>query len=265
MSRRRLRPLSALVRAALIALALLPAAVIMPSTGIGARPAWAEPQQAAPVRIILIGPPGAGKSTQAMRLADLYKVPAISTGQLLREAAGADTPEGKVLKATLEKGDLVPDDVVIGLLRSRLQKTDTAGGWVIHGYPRTLLQALALDNMLVEAKQGVNLVVALQVPEKVLVERLGNRLVCKICGRSYSKESNPPQKAGICDADGGELVQRPDDQASIAAHRVEDQMRLHEEMRAYYSSRDIFLQVDGSGDITSVQGEINRELKKRTQ
>lgn len=263
MFRRRHRPLATLVRASLLALTLLPIVGLAPADGFGSRPAWAETQQQSPVRIILIGAPGAGKATQAQTLAGLYHVPAISTGNLLRMAAAADTPEGKALKATLEAGDLVSDDTVITLLRRRLQEPDASGGWILHGYPRTLLQALALDHMLVDAQQAVNLVISLEVPETVLVDRLSHRLTCKICGRTYSTASNPPQRPGVCDADGGELVQRPEDQGSVATHRIEDQLRLHEEMRAYYGSRDIFLAVDGAGDIAGVQSQITRALKQR--
>jgi adenylate kinase len=264
MTRRRPRLIQTLCWTVLFALTLHPGTGL-PTRPVGVAPAWAEPQQAAPVRLILLGPPGAGKATQALRLADLYKVPAISTGQLLRQAAAVNTPEGLDLKKTLEKGDLVSDDTVINLLRTRLQQPDAAHGWVLHGYPRTLLQALALDHMLVEAKQAVQLVVSLDVPTPVLVERLKNRLACKICGRTYNSVTNPPQQAGVCDADGGELVLRPDDQPIIAQQRVEDQGRLHEEMKAYYGSRDIYMVIDGSGDIAGVQATINRELKKRTK
>ncbi len=263
MSRRWSATLSLALKSTLLAACLTTGIVLSGRPGIGTRPAWAEPQKAAPVRIILLGPPGAGKATQALRLAELYKVPAISTGQLLRTAAAADTPDGRALKQRLDKGDLISDDTVISLLKIRLKQPDTAGGWVMHGYPRTLMQALALDNMLVEAFQAVQLVVAMQVPGKTLVERLSHRLVCKTCARTYNEETNPPQAAGICDSDGGALIQRPEDQPDLAKQRVAGQEGLHEEMRAYYSSRDIFLEVDGTGDIAGVQSEINRGLKKR--
>jgi len=263
MSRRFSAALSLACKATLLMATLVTGSALSGIPGLGARPAWAEPQTAAPVRIILLAPPGAGKTTQALRLAELYKVPAISTGQLLRTAAAADTPEGREIKRLLDKGDLVSDDTVISLLKTRLKQPDTAGGWVMHGFPRTLLQALALDNMLVEAFQAVQLVVAMQVPGKTLVERLSHRLVCKVCARTYNEATNPPKAAGICDADGGPLIQRPEDQAELAKQRVADQERLHEEMQAYYSRRDIFLEVDGTGDIAGVQGEITRELRKR--
>ncbi|MBC7542685.1 MAG: nucleoside monophosphate kinase [Candidatus Sericytochromatia bacterium] len=214
-------------------------------------------------RIVLLGPPGAGKATQAARLAKSNGVPAISTGQLLRDAAAVVTMQGTEIKAILERGDVVPDDIVIALLKARLKQPDAADGWILHGFPRTLLQALALDHMLVQVKQAVSLVVSLQVPEKVMVERLVHRQVCRTCSRTYNTETNPPAKPGICDDDRGELIHRDEDDEKNATQRIEDQLRLNEEMKAYYGSRDMYLGVDGAQSIDSIQRAIESALQQR--
>ena len=162
------------------------------------------------MNIILFGPPGAGKSTQAKRLADFYGIQHISTGDILRENIREGTELGLAAKDYMDRGELVPDEVLIGIVKNRLMEKDCSKGFILDGYPRTIPQADALSIFLKEIDKHIDVVINLEVPDKVLVDRISKRFMCK-CGESYHTVSNPSKKGNICDLCGAEIFQRADD------------------------------------------------------
>ena len=164
------------------------------------------------MKLILLGAPGAGKGTQAEVICEELKIPAISTGNIIREAVKNGTPMGAKAKTYMEKGALVPDDVVIGIIKERLVQDDCKGGFILDGFPRTVPQAEALDAMGV----AIDRVVEISVPDEAIEKRLGGRRVCGSCGSSYHMEHKPPKQEGVCDKCGGELILRKDDQIGRA-------------------------------------------------
>jgi len=172
------------------------------------------------MNIILFGPPGAGKGTQAKKLVDFYGIPQISTGDILRANVRAETELGLAAKAFMDRGDLVPDEVLIGIIKNRLNEPDCTKGFILDGYPRTLPQANALGVILEEIEKPIDIILNFEVPDKELVERTSGRLMCK-CGASYHKTFNPPKKAGICDICGAEVYQRADDTEDAVKNRLE--------------------------------------------
>lgn len=163
------------------------------------------------LNIILLGAPGAGKGTQAKLIVDKYHIPHISTGDMFREAIKAQTDLGKLAQSYIARGDLVPDDVTVGLVRERLSKDDCGAGYLLDGFPRTLVQAEALKKLTKEIGREINLVINLEVEPNVIIERISGRRVCKKCGASFHIVSMKPKAEGICDYCGSELIQRPDD------------------------------------------------------
>jgi len=198
-------------------------------------------------RIVIIGPPGAGKGTQAKLLSALAGVPHISTGDMLREAIAAGTKLGQQAQKLMDRGQLVPDDVMIGIVDQRLQAPDATGGFILDGFPRTVAQAEALDKML--ARRGVPLTVALRfvVPEEDLVVRLTGRRVCRSCGAMFHVLDGGPARAGRCDRCGGALYQRADDEESTIRHRMEVFEKQTAPLREYYERAGILREVDGFG------------------
>ncbi len=173
------------------------------------------------LNIVLLGAPGAGKGTQAQLIVDKYHVPHISTGDMFREAIKNKTELGQLAEKFISHGDLVPDEVTIGLVKERLSKEDCKDGYLLDGFPRTLVQAEALKKLSHEIGRDVNLVINIVVPTNVLIERISGRRVCKKCGASYHVVSMKPLKEGICDRCGGELIQRPDDNAEALKVRLD--------------------------------------------
>jgi adenylate kinase len=170
--------------------------------------------------LILLGPPGAGKGTQAKQLARLYGVPHLSTGDMLRDHVSRGTELGRKAKPIMERGELVPDEIVLGMVEERIAQPDCAGGFVFDGFPRTLAQAKALDQILERARMGPPLVFHFVVDTKLLFRRLTGRRMCKIGGEIYNIYEHPPKVPGRCDNDGGELVQRPDDREDVIRERL---------------------------------------------
>ncbi|MFZ2830313.1 MAG: adenylate kinase [Mesotoga infera] len=209
------------------------------------------------MNIVLMGPPGAGKGTQAKRIAHKYNIPHISTGDMLREAVAAGNDLGLKVKEIMEKGLLVPDTLMIGLVKERLSRGDSKNGFILDGFPRTVEQAEALDKMLGELDRKIDVVLLVNSSEEVVVNRISSRRVCPKCGKVYNLLTIKPQIDGLCDVDGSELVQRDDD----LPETVRSRYRVYAEKTApvidYYSNSEVFfLDIDGSGNIDEVAGEI---------
>jgi adenylate kinase len=208
--------------------------------------------------LILLGPPGAGKGTQAQRLSARFGIPQISTGDMLRAARREGTPLGKEADRYMNAGKLVPDEVVIGLVEERLAQADTRSGFILDGFPRTIVQAQTLDKALGRLARAPLRVVDVQVPESTLIERLGGRLTCPRDGASYHVKFTPPEKAGICDQCGTPLVQRPDDLPEAIAKRMQEYREKTSPLVEYYSKKGSLVTVNGVGDLEAVLGRITR-------
>jgi adenylate kinase len=202
------------------------------------------------VRIVLLGPPGAGKGTQAHRLADYYGVRLIATGDMFRKNVRMETPLGLKAKSYMEAGELVPDDVVIEMLLEELRRS--RNGFVLDGFPRTLPQALALEEALAAAGQPLDAALKYVIPDEVTVARLAGRRTCTHCQRTYNVELKPPKVEGICDNCGGELVQREDDREETVRHRLEIYHRDTEPLQKFYWERGLLREVDAVGEVERI-------------
>jgi adenylate kinase len=214
-----------------------------------------------PTYIVLLGPPGAGKGTQAKVLAEKFDLPHISSGDIFRENIKNDTELGQLAKTYISKGELVPDDVTIAMIRERFSRADCANGAILDGFPRTPAQADALCEMLKEFDGKVNLVPFIVAPVEVLIERLAGRWTCRVCGRVYHERFNPPKKTGICDADGGELYQREDDKAETVVHRIEVYNNQTAPLINYYKERGVLAEINGFAPIEEVSAQLMVALK----
>ncbi len=213
------------------------------------------------MKLILLGPPGAGKGTQAKMLMDRFGIPQISTGDILRAAVKEGTPMGVKAKSFMDAGGLVPDEVVVGIVRERLQKSDCAQGFILDGFPRTVQQADALKMNLDELGKDLDAVVSLDVDVEALVERLTGRRTCKNCGRGYHVKFDPPAVAGKCDACGGELLQRDDDKEATIRHRLEVYNEQTSPLVDYYRNSGLLTAVDGMQEIKVVQEQVLQSLQ----
>ncbi|MFO7982819.1 MAG: adenylate kinase [Desulfuromonadales bacterium] len=213
------------------------------------------------MNLILLGPPGAGKGTQAKMLVDRYGIPQISTGDMLRDAVRQGTPMGLKAKEYMDAGNLVPDAVVVGIVKERLQQDDCSDGFILDGFPRTVAQADALEESLRDSGRRIDAVISLDVDIEALVGRLTGRRTCKNCGAGYHVTFDPPKTDLICDKCGGELVQREDDQEATIRERLEVYQRQTAPLVEYYSQKGILFRVDGMAPIDSVQSEIVRIVK----
>ncbi len=198
-----------------------------------------------PVIFIMLGAPGAGKGTQAIRLSDRYCIPQISTGDLFRENLKNNTPIGKKAKEYMDKGQLVPDTVVLDMLFDRLERSDCAHGYILDGFPRTIPQAEILMQRLSQTDAQI-FAISLEVPDEMLVERLTGRLVCEKCGAPYHKTANPPKIPGICDRDGSPLIQRKDDTAEVVQERLKVFHAQTEPVKHFFESQGNLVLIDGS-------------------
>ncbi|PWH15350.1 MAG: adenylate kinase [Anaerolineae bacterium] len=211
--------------------------------------------------IVLLGPPGAGKGTQAKVLAEKFNLPHISSGDIFRENIKNDTDLGKLAKTYISKGELVPDDVTIAMIRERFSRSDCVNGAILDGFPRTPAQADALCEMLKEFDGRVNLVPFITAPVEVLIERLAGRWTCRVCGRVYHERFNPPKRAGLCDADQGELYQREDDKAETVVHRIEVYQTQTAPLIDYYKERGVLAEINGFAPIEEVSAQLMMALK----
>jgi adenylate kinase len=209
--------------------------------------------------VLLMGPPGAGKGTQASHLVEQYGLKHVATGDLLREAVAGGTELGRTAKEYMDAGKLVPDDVIIGMLRELVAELGQTGA-LIDGFPRTVAQAEALDGMLEELGRGIDAVLDVSVPSDILVERLGGRYICRNCQTPYNVNTKPPQVEGVCDVCGGELYQRADDAPEAVAKRLEVYTEQTAPVSAYYESRGILHTIDGNQPIDSVRAQLDSAL-----
>ena len=209
------------------------------------------------MRVAFLGPPGAGKGTQARELARESSVPHIATGDMLRDAVAAGTPLGREAKAYMDKGALVPDDVIIGMIAERLKAPDARGGFLLDGFPRTIAQAEGLERLLKDLGQPLEQVVYFDVAEPELIRRLTGRRVCRACGHSFHVVSSPPRHEGVCDLCGGELYQRVDDSEATVRNRLTVFHRQTAPLLDWYTGKGLLTSIQGTGDIA----DIGRRLK----
>ena len=213
------------------------------------------------MNIILIGPPGSGKGTQAKMIVDRYKVLHVSTGDILRENVRNGTPLGVEAKKFMDAGKLVPDALLIDIIKDRLAKDDVKGGWMLDGYPRTIPQAEALDKILPALGQKINVVLNIDVPDEELVKRVTGRRMCK-CGATYHVSFNKPKVEGKCDACGGELYQRADDTEETVKQRLNAYHAQTQPLIDYYNKRGIVATVLGVGDMKDIFDKVAAALDK---
>jgi adenylate kinase len=206
--------------------------------------------------IVLLGAPGAGKGTQAKRLSRELNVPHISSGDIFRENLKDETELGNKAKEYLDRGQLVPDDLTVSMIRERLERDDCSDGAILDGFPRTTPQAEALDGILADQDASLDAVIYIYLPEQVAIERLSGRWLCRAEGHLYHETFNPPKKPGVCDIDGSELYQREDDKPETVAKRIRVYRKQTAPLVAYYRDRDTLVEVDGDQPIEQLTSTI---------
>ncbi|WP_334110324.1 adenylate kinase [Thermodesulfitimonas autotrophica] len=215
------------------------------------------------MNLLIMGPPGAGKGTQAAEIVKELKIPHISTGDMLREAVKQGTEMGKKAKEYMDKGQLVPDEVIIGVVKERLGQPDCKVGFLLDGFPRTLPQAEALDQTLKEMGIKLDAVINIRVPREKIVDRITGRRVCRVCGDTYHVVNKPPKESGKCDKCGGELYQRSDDTAETVNKRLDVYEAQTQPLLDYYGKQGIVRDINGDQPINKVLEDILAALKKR--
>lgn len=212
--------------------------------------------------VVLLGPPGAGKGTQAQIIAKEFGLVHVSSGDLFRENLKNQTELGKLAQGYMSRGELVPDDVTIGMVRERISRPDCAQGVLLDGFPRTPAQADALAATLAELGGAVTCVPYIAVPAETLIERLSGRWTCPVCGHVYHEKYNPPAKAGTCDEDGAALTQREDDKSETVVRRIKVYMEQTAPLIAYYGAKGLLVEVDGTRSIEEVSQRMLAALRK---
>jgi len=216
-----------------------------------------------PAVLILLGPPGAGKGTQARMLQDRFGLVQLSTGDLLRAAVAAGTPAGKQAKAVMDAGDLVSDEIVIAILNDRMAEEDCRNGVILDGFPRTTVQAKALDDLLASTGQRINAAISLKVDDAAMVERISGRSTCAGCGEGYHDTFKPPLADGSCAKCGGtELTRRADDRAETVASRLEAYHAQTAPLISYYEGAGVLTSIDAMADIDTVAGDMSSVVQK---
>lgn len=212
------------------------------------------------LNLVLLGPPGAGKGTQARRLQEDFGLPYISTGDMLREAVREETELGQEAKKYMNNGDLVPDDLIIAMITERLDQPDTGNGFILDGFPRTCPQAEALDAELERLGRFLTAALLIDVSEEEVMRRLSGRRVCVKEGHNYHVEFDPPKHSDRCDRDGSRLIQRDDDKEEVVRHRLEEYHSKTEPLIGYYEEKDILVRIDGSRNAEQVQSQVRATL-----
>lgn len=212
--------------------------------------------------VIFLGPPGAGKGTQAKLVCEHYGVPHLSTGDMLRENVRQGTPLGLLARPIMERGDLVPDDLILRMVEERIARRDCLEGFVLDGFPRTLAQAQALDTMLKTQRAFPPAVIYFNVPEDVLIRRLSGRRTCKVGFEIYNIYERPPKVEGRCDVDGGELIQRPDDRPEAIRERLLAYRNLTEPLVEYYRRQGALEEVAGKATVADVSAAVFSALER---
>jgi adenylate kinase len=211
-------------------------------------------------RVVLLGPPGAGKGTQAKLLQEEFAACQISTGDILRKAVAEQSPLGKEAADYLNRGALVPDDVIVKLVAERLKQKDCETGFILDGFPRTIPQAQSLDAILKTMELSLNRVLAVRVPKSIIIERLAGRRTCRSCGALSHTVFNPPRRTGVCDRCGGELYQRDDDREETIAHRLQVYEQQTAPLANYYRERGLLSEIDGVGDVNEIRDRVIKAL-----
>lgn len=211
-------------------------------------------------RVVLLGPPGAGKGTQAKLLQEKFAACQVSTGDILRKAVAEQTTLGKQASDYINRGALVPDSVIVNLVAERLREKDCEPGFILDGFPRTILQAESLDAILKKMGLNLNCVLSVQVPEEIIIERLAGRRTCKNCGALSHVVFNPQKRAGVCDRCGGELYQRDDDREETVANRLKVYDSQTAPLISYYRERGLLSEIDGVGEIDEIRSRVTQAL-----
>ena len=213
------------------------------------------------MKLVILGPPGAGKGTQAEYIVERYNIPHISTGDIFRENIKNNTELGKKAKSYMDKGLLVPDELVIELVEDRLNKDDAKEGFLLDGFPRTVAQAVSLDSILDKNDDKLTKVINISVDPEILIERAVGRRVCKTCGLTYHVKFNPPKEEGICDKDGTKLIQRDDDTEETVKTRISVYFDQTAPLIDYYRAQNLLVDIDGAKDIDKVFEDIVNGLE----
>lgn len=213
------------------------------------------------MNVVLLGPPGAGKGTQAKFVSSRFSLDHISSGDLLRDAVKKGTALGKKVKSYMDVGALVPDSLVINLIKDRIRVADSRSGFLLDGFPRTVEQARSLKNMLIDARKRVSLALNIKVSDEVILKRLSGRRICKNCGQPFNIFYNLPNDGNKCDVCGGELIQRDDDTIATIRERLETYKVLTEPLLAFYENEGILANVNGDNEISRVTQEIDKLLQ----
>ena len=215
------------------------------------------------MRLIILGAPGVGKGTQGKMLGASYQIPNISTGDILRTAIEQKTELGTKAKEFMEKGELVPDDIMIGLIQHRLQFDDCENGFILDGFPRTVKQAVALDGYLQSVNKNINYVIALEVAEKKVIERLTSRRVCRNCGKDYNLITNPPPSNNRCSLCQGKIIQRSDDTKETVQNRLKVYQGKTKPLKEYFQKQGKLIILNGEGSIEQIQTRIRSFLDSK--
>ncbi|MGZ4521493.1 MAG: adenylate kinase [Mycobacteriaceae bacterium] len=216
------------------------------------------------MQLVLLGPPGAGKGTQATAIAEAFSIPAISTGDLFRKNVGEQTELGKLAKQYMDKGDLVPDEVTLGMVWDRLAADDAQDGFLLDGFPRTVPQAEQLESGLAERGTRLNAALNLYVPDDEVIRRLSGRRTCSKCGRIWHVEFSPTKVGGVCDVCGGELVQRDDDKPETVQRRLEVYRKSTQPLIGFYGERDLLVEIEATGPPAEVGTRAIEALRAGT-
>jgi len=203
-----------------------------------------------------MGLPGAGKGTQASEIVKKFPIPHISTGDMFRKAIKDETDLGKEAKSYMDRGELVPDEVTVGIVKDRISEDDAKKGFLLDGFPRTIEQAEALSNIMKELDREIDAVINIEVPEEELMNRLTGRRICEKCGTTYHLVFNPPKVDGICDLDGGKLYQREDDNPETVANRLNVNVKQSKPILEFYDNKNVLKSIDGSRDIKVVTNDV---------